>query len=438
MRAKAEYMDLKHLKGYTSRKIINYSPLRDNQNWLFDVIYDKAAFEIQSLGNLRADVPVPVFVRISGEATVTHTSALQIVRAVMREDHNIRFGIGRRTNRVVSIMKDVQGGSVTLVPNIFQLSSGETSLLNLFLSILRDFDLCGASFGSTADIRGIVVVDEIDLHLHAVHQYEILPKLIQMFPRVQFIVTTHSPLFVLGMKNLFGEDGFALYRLPQGQQISPEEFSEFESAYQTFAATSRFSSDLRVAIENSQKPVVYVEGTTDQQYIQKAAELLNQQELLGGVNLRDGEGDGNLGKIWKNFNSTLAEILPQKIVLLHDCDSSAGPGGKGNLFRRVIPRQPSHPLEKGIENLFGKAALEKARGYKPAFIDIERKHTKEERGAVITIPEKWVVNEDEKTNLCNWLCENGTADDFQHFRVIFDMLEEILGVDPTLSTGAPA
>ena len=438
LRAKAEYIDLKHLKGYTIRKIINYSPLRDNQNWLFDVIYDKAAFEIQSLGNLRADVPIPVFVRITGEATVTHASALQIVRAVMREGHNIRFGIGRRTNRVVSIMKDVEKGSVMLVPNIFQLSSGETSLLNLFLSILRDFDLCDAPPTGISDIRGIVVVDEIDLHLHAVHQYEVLPKLIQMFPRVQFIVTTHSPLFVLGMKNLFGEDGLALYRLPQGQQISPEEFSEFESAYQSFTATSRFSSDIRAAVENSQKPVVFVEGTTDQRYIQKAAELLDQQDLLERVELRDGKGGGNLQKTWKNFNSALAEVLPRKVILLHDCDSTVEPGDKGNLFRRAIPQQSDHPLEKGIENLFSKGTLEKAREYKTAFIDIEREHKREVRGVVKKIPEKWAVNEYEKTNLCDWLCENGTADDFQHFRVIFDMLEEILGIDPTLSAGAPA
>ena len=60
------------------------------------------------------------------------------------------------------------------VPNVFQLSGGEVSLLNLFLSILRDFDLCQTSFARAEDIRGIVVVDEIDLHLHAVYQYEVL------------------------------------------------------------------------------------------------------------------------------------------------------------------------------------------------------------------------------------------------------------------------
>ena len=441
LKAKAEYMDLKHLRGYTSRKIISYSPLRDNQNWLFDVIYDRAAFEILTrqanfpVGNNRELFPIPVFLGYSGEATATYEIALQIVRSVMREDQNVRFGIGRRNSRVVSILKE---GSGQLVPNIFQLSSGETSLLNLFLSILRDFDLCNAPLTGTADIRGIVVVDEIDLHLHAVHQYEVLPKLMQIFPRVQFIVTTHAPLFVLGMENLYGEDGFALYRLPQGQQISPEEFSEFGSAYQSFTATSRFSSDMRSAVENAQKPVVYVEGTTDQQYIRRAAELINQQNLLERIELGDGKGGGNLRNTWKNFNSALAEVLPRKVILLNDCDSSIEPGDKGNLFRRAIPQQPCHPLEKGIENLFDKAALEKAREHKTAFIDIEFERKKEERGKTINIPEEWTVNKDEKANLCNWLCANGTADDFQHFRVIFDMLEEILGVDPTLSIDAPA
>ena len=45
LKTKAEYMNLKHLRGYTNRKIINYSPLKDNQNWLFEVLYDRGVFE---------------------------------------------------------------------------------------------------------------------------------------------------------------------------------------------------------------------------------------------------------------------------------------------------------------------------------------------------------------------------------------------------------
>ena len=187
-------------------------------------------------------------------------------------------------------MSELGSRASRLVPNVFQLSSGETSLLNLFLSILRDSDLCGTLFSSTEEIRGIVVVDEIDLHLHAVHQYEILPELIKMFPNVQFVVTTHSPLFVLGMQRVLGEDGFALYRLPHGRQIDPEEFSEFGDAYRAFTDTVRFTNDIRTAMESAQKPIVFVEGETDQRYIQHAAQLLGQVELLESVELRDGMG----------------------------------------------------------------------------------------------------------------------------------------------------
>ena len=199
MKAHAQYMDLKHLQGHTDRKVINYSPLRDNQNWLFDVIYDRAAFELQTrqvnlpVNDGSVTFPLPVFSGYSEDATRTYETALEIGRTVTRRG-DVRFGVGRRNNRVVSLESDSTG---QIVPNIFQLSSGETSLLNLFLSILRDFDLCGAAFSNASEIRGIVVVDEIDLHLHAVHQYEVLPNLLHMFPNVQFVVTTHSPLFVL-------------------------------------------------------------------------------------------------------------------------------------------------------------------------------------------------------------------------------------------------
>ena len=170
------------------------------------------------------------------------------------------------------------------------------SLLNLFLSILRDFDLCGLTFAKAEDIRGIVVVDEIDLHLHAVHQYEILPRLMRMFPRVQFVVTTHSPLFVLGLQNTLEGDGFGLYRLPQGTGIGSEEFGEFGDAYQAFTRTNTHSAEIRAEVEKAKKPLVFVDGTTDIKYLTRAAELLGWQNMLESIEIRDGRGDGNLQK----------------------------------------------------------------------------------------------------------------------------------------------
>ena len=99
-----------------------------------------------------------------------------------------------------------------------------------------------------------------------------------------------------------------------------------------------------------------MDGATDVKYLKRASELLNQETLLGKVEPRDGGGCGKLKKIW-NTLPVLAEVITQKIVLLHDCDDKVPPGDKGNLIRQTIPKQCDHPIKKGIENLFGKAVL---------------------------------------------------------------------------------
>ena len=424
----AEHIPLSRFRGSTRRRLIDYSSLRDNQNWLFDIAYDQSVFE-----GVRLNVLVPVddsgrverrlaIVGHSGNATRLYNAALGVVQAAIGGDRYSNFEIGRRLNRVVSLV----GANGRVVPNVFQLSSGETALLSLFLSILRDFDLSGAPFANIEEVRGVAVVDEIDLHLHAVHQREILPSLMAMFPKVQFIVTTHSPLFVLGMAQEFGEDGFAVYRMPHGQQISPEEFSEFASAYEAFAATRKFSDEVRSAVLNAQVPILYVEGTTDVKYIRKASEFLGKEHLLERIDVKDGGGT-ELKNTWSAMKNLSVELVPRKVLILHDCDFQGPAESNGNRFRLKIPIQTGNPIDKGIENLFGKDTLEKARTFKPAFIDVSEAHPVTIRGITQTTPATWTVNENEKTNLCDWLCENGTAADFQYFNVIFDMLEEVLG-----------
>ncbi|EHA1079636.1 AAA family ATPase [Photobacterium damselae] len=49
------------------------------------------------------------------------------------------------------------------------------------------------------DVPGIVLIDEIDLHLHPRAQESYLNTLIDIFPNIQFIITTHSPFVVRGL-----------------------------------------------------------------------------------------------------------------------------------------------------------------------------------------------------------------------------------------------
>ena len=49
------------------------------------------------------------------------------------------------------------------------------------------------------------------------------------------------------------------------------------------------------------------------------------------------------------------------------------------------------------------------------------------------VPESWSVNDDEKRNLCDWLYDQGTYEDFRHFEAVFKTLEQVVcTADPTL------
>jgi predicted ATP-binding protein involved in virulence len=77
---------------------------------------------------------------------------------------------------------------------IEQLSSGEKSLLMLVTDMAKRLAIANPGLGVNAwQGEGIVLIDEIDLHLHPQWQRRVLPALTKTFPNCQFIVTTHSP-----------------------------------------------------------------------------------------------------------------------------------------------------------------------------------------------------------------------------------------------------
>lgn len=79
-----------------------------------------------------------------------------------------------------------------------QLSEGERSLLALIFDLVRRLSIANPdSPHSALEGRAIVLIDEIELHLHPKWQRTILAQLRQVFRQCQFIVTTHSPA-VLG------------------------------------------------------------------------------------------------------------------------------------------------------------------------------------------------------------------------------------------------
>lgn len=147
-------------------------------------------------------------------------------------------------------------------------------------------------------ITGIVVIDEIELHLHTILQREILPKLIKLFPKVQFIITTHSPLFLLGMNEVFGENNYEVYQMPIGVKIDIEYFSEFQRAYNYFKETQKYQTEIKEAIDSNNigKTLIITEGATDWRHMKAAYNKLSSERKISNLDFEFLEYDPSNSK----------------------------------------------------------------------------------------------------------------------------------------------
>jgi len=432
LNATAEFVERKRINRVSNRWIIQQSPLTVSKNWLMDVLLDREIYErdrspfpVQYDDHSQILPTMPQIVSYSGSSTNIWEATTQLIKLIFRTEDNIRFGIGPRQNRTISIMKD---NETEFIHNIFQLSTGQTSILNIVLSILRDFDMSGARFEKLEDVSGVVIIDEVDAHLHADLQCNLLPTVINMFPKVQFILTTHSPLFLLGMKTQFGESGFEILSVPAGLKIGIEEFEEFQSAFDFYKKSDTFRHKIESEVKQAQKPVIFVEGDYDIKYLNKAALLLGKKTILDQIILCDGDGYGNLDNIWKSCNNKLAIALPKTIGLIYDCDTNKPNSDKDMAKKRVIPTVSGSPISKGIENLIPANRIKELRESHPQFFDITPQVQKTVRGQPEIQPEICEINKSEKRNLCEWLCTHGTREDFVQFKVVFDLIEDIAGL----------
>lgn len=271
----------------------------------------------------------------------------------IKKRNDIRFGIGPRGRYRVSIVELNQDLSVReqLLPSIDNLSLGESILLNLFINIIRHGDNPPKT---TEEIQGIVSIDEVDVHLHTDLQNFVLPELIKLFPKIQFIITTHSPLFLLGMKKTFSEDGFEVRNMPKGEIITTERFSEFENAYKVLKETEKFENEVKSKVIANNKPIVYVEGPTDVKYIKKAYELYEKAcddfdiEIIGEITKSGAKYSNNdaLSNAHKLL-STNINLLKQKVILLNDPEENIEEKEYENLlFIRKMPQFGQNPLKK--------------------------------------------------------------------------------------------
>ena len=81
-----------------------------------------------------------------------------------------------------------------------QLSDGEKCLIALLGDLAMRLAICNPALENPLEGDAVVLIDELELHLHPVWQGALIPGFLKTFPNCQFIVTTNSPLVLCGVQ----------------------------------------------------------------------------------------------------------------------------------------------------------------------------------------------------------------------------------------------
>ena len=357
--------------GENKDNIIKNNLLDDIEPWLLDVIIDKLLYEERKFTNEMKSENTLIkkeMIAYLGKNSDIHNAVNEVLTNILKLSRkdciSARIGISSKRNRKISIyIKNKQGEETEYVPNFSNLSSGEIMIFCMFVSILREFDRINQV--NMSKTTGIVIIDEIDAHLHLDFCRIILPKIIKMFPKIQFIITSHSPFFLLGMKEKFNDD-CEFINMPDGTINNLENFEEIKSMYElvepNYQATLNKLKEYKLQIQKMTKPIIITEGKTDWKHMKNALSELKKQNKFENMDIsflefEDKMGDTNLENLLKQLSlfSNTNKIIgifdnDEKVGKKYDKDSFTNLGH--NVYAWCIPNSRELPYGISIEFLY--------------------------------------------------------------------------------------
>lgn len=121
-----------------------------------------------------------------------------------------------------------------------QLPDGYSAILDIVTELIMRME---EHKGKSYDVQGIVLIDEIETHLHIDLQKKILPFLTSFFPKIQFIVTTHSPFVLSSIENAVICD--------LEKRIVTEDLSGYswEAIVESYFGSDQYSNELKEKVK---------------------------------------------------------------------------------------------------------------------------------------------------------------------------------------------
>ncbi|MBF0428255.1 MAG: AAA family ATPase [Magnetococcales bacterium] len=205
----------------------------------------------------------------------------------------------RTEDKPDELLVDWNADGVSKTLSFAQLSDGYRSMLALVMDLARRMVQANPHLPEPLDGHAVVLIDEIDLHLHPKWQQTVLGDLRRTFPQTQFIVTTHSPqvlttvephqiqcihwsgdqVELLHPNSSFGAESGRLLQDIQGVEPRPPkvEFTQLLNRYSDLIADGQGRES--EAVEIRKKLDVWANG--DEPELVRADMEMRRQELFG-------------------------------------------------------------------------------------------------------------------------------------------------------------
>lgn len=144
------------------------------------------------------------------------------------------------------------------------LSDGYSAIISIVTELLLRME---AHDVKSYDLEGIVIIDEIETHLHVDLQKKILPFLTDFFPKIQFIVTTHSPFVLSSLSNA------TICDLETKVVTKDLSAYSYDALIESYFKSDKYSDELKKKIEDFEVLIAKPDKTTEENF--KLKELRN-------------------------------------------------------------------------------------------------------------------------------------------------------------------
>lgn len=137
----------------------------------------------------------------------------------------------------------------------YGLSDGYSAVLDIVINLILRME---KNHSQAYDVEGIVIIDELENHLHIGLQKRILPFLTEFFPNIQFIVSTHSPFIINSIDNV------VIYDLEKKQRLENLSGIAYEGIVEGYFDINQYSEKIKDKLERYSE-LTWKQGKSDEE-----------------------------------------------------------------------------------------------------------------------------------------------------------------------------